>query len=106
MIARINRIIGAIVIALGLGVIGFGVVFALFGWMNNGAAAGLGLLLVPGGFGAAAVAVGAAFYFVGRLHASNSRWRWWLQVLMPLMTAYVAFGLAAEFSVIVDRSLR
>lgn len=91
---------------VGVCVIAFGVFFAAFGWMNDGAMAGLGLLLIPGGFGAAAIAVGASFLLVARLHASRSRWRWWSQVLVPLVTLYLAFGLAAEFSVLVDRYLR
>lgn len=61
---------------------------------------------MPGLFAAAAIAIGASFFVVARLHAVNHRWRWWLQVLLPLGTAYLAFGLAATFSGVVERALR
>ena len=106
MAASVNRVIGTSFIVLGCALIGFGLLFGAFAWMNDGAAAGLGVLLVPSGFGAAAMAIGFSFHFIARAHATNSKWRWWLQPLLPLLTIYLAFGLAAEFSVLVDRMLR
>ena len=106
MASSVNRVVGTGFIVLGLGLIGFGVFVGAFGWMNDGAAAGLGLFLVPVGFGLAAIAIGVSFHVVARAHASASRWRWWLQPLLPLVTFFLAFGLAAEFSVLVDRLTR
>lgn len=91
---------------LSLCLIGFGLVFGAFAWMNDGARAGLGVMLVPSGFGIAAAVIAACFFYVARAHAGGSRWRWWLQVLLPVFTLYLAFGLAAEFSEIVDDLLR
>lgn len=106
MAAAVNRVIGTALVGLGLVLIAVALFFGAFGWMNNGAAAGLGLFLVIAGFGGAAIAIGFAFHVVARFHAARSRWRWWLQVLVPLVITYLAFGLAAELSVIVDNMTR
>ena len=106
MASSVNRIVGTLFIVLSLALIGFGLVFGAFAWMNDGARAGLGVMLVPGGFAAAAGVIGFSFYYVARAHGSGSKWRWWLQLLLPLITFYLAFGLAAEFSQIVDNMLR
>lgn len=106
MTSTINLVVGVAFIVLGLSLFGFGVFFGFFGGLNDGAAVGVSLLLVPGGFAAAAVVIGLSFFVVARLHARSHRWRWWLQVLLPLATFYLAFGLAAMFSVVVERALR
>lgn len=106
MASSVNRIVGTFFIVLGLALLGFGLIFGAFAWMNDGAAAGLGVLLVPSGFGTGAIIVGLSFYYVARAHVSRAKWRWWLQLLLPLFTLYLAFGLAAEFSELVDRLLR
>lgn len=106
MASSVNRVLGTACIVLGLALIGFGVFFGAFAWMNDGASAGLGVLLVPSGFGAAAIAIGLAFYYVARSHAARSKWRWWLQLLLPVLTTYLAFGVAATFSELVENMLR
>lgn len=101
-----NRLVGTVLVGLGLALIAVGVFLGVFGWMNDGAAAGLELLLVTSGFGCAAIAIGVSFHVVARAHTAVWRWRWWLQVLLPLLAIYLAFGLAAEFSVFVGNALR
>ncbi len=101
-----NRLVATALIGLGLALIAIGIFLGAFGWMNNGAAAGLELLLVTSGFGAAAIAIGFSFHVVARAHAAASRWRWWLQVVLPLLAIYLAVGLAAEFSIFVGNALR
>lgn len=106
MVRLANRLVATALVGLGLALIAVGVFFGVFGWMNSGAAAGLEALLVTAGFGAAAIAIGLSFFVVARSHAAAWRWRWWLQVLLPLVAIYLAFGLAAEFSVFVGNTLR
>lgn len=104
-LAGANRLIAWVLKALG-GVVAFvGLYLGIFGWLNDGPAAGLGIIAVGGGFGAALVASGFCFHAVARAHDTGSPRRWWLQVLMP-MAAFTLFGLAAELTSFVEDLLR
>lgn len=100
-----NRLVAWVLTALGGIVVFVGMYLGIFGWLNDGAAAGLGILAVGGGFGAALVGAGYCFRLVARAHEGGSPRRWWLQVLMP-MAAYVFFGLAAMLTSVVEDLLR
>lgn len=101
-LAVANHFVGSALFVLGLIIAAAGCYLGIFAWMNDGAAAGLELMLVTGGFGLAAVVIGFSFRVIARAHADRSPRRWWLQVLLPIVTAWIAFGLAAELSSLVE----
>jgi hypothetical protein len=101
-----NRLAGSALVVLGLVILGVGFFLGLFAWMNNGVAAGLELTVVTAGFALAFVVTGFSFRVIARAHAARSARRWWLQVLLPLAAAWIAFGLAAEFSSIAGNLVR
>lgn len=101
-----NRLAANLFFGLGLIIAGVGVFFGIFAWMNDGAAAALQTVLVTAGFGLASVAIGFSFRAIARAHSARSSWRWWFQVLLPLLAAWIGFGLAAEFSGVVDDFVR
>lgn len=100
-----NNVVAIGFIMLGLAIIGFAVFMGAFAWLNNGLAAGLGLLIVAGSLGAAFLVTGWCFVVIARAHANASRFRWWLQIGLPLISP-IFFGLAAELSSLADRLSR
>lgn len=101
-----NHLAGKAFVVLGLVILGVGCYLGLFALMNDGVGAGLELTLVTAGFALVSVVIGLSFRFVARAHASRSSRRWWLQALLPIGTAWIAFGLAAEFSTFVENLAR
>jgi hypothetical protein len=73
-----------------------------FAWLNDGARAGLRLAGTAGAFAAGAALAGYAFRFAAAAHARGDGRRWWIQALVVL-AAYLAFGLAAWASSLLDR---
>lgn len=98
----LNRWLGAGLIALGIALAGVGVFFGAFGWLNDGPVAGFKLLALCGAFGAALSITGAAFLYAGSAHARRHPRRWWIQ-LLPVLVGYLAMGVAAEASSLLDR---
>lgn len=62
----------------------------------------LGIGLALAAFGRALAMTGLAFRFAAPAHSKAQPRRWWLQVL-PLLVGYIAFGLAASTSSVLDR---
>jgi len=104
-LAVANRAVAVGVIGLGVAIGGFALFMGFFGWINSGAKAGLGILLVAGSFGLAFAAAGWCFLVIARAHAAGSPSRWWLQLILP-MAAWVFFGLAAMVTSLTERFIR
>jgi hypothetical protein len=102
MLAALNRWLGAALIAVGMLIAAVGVFFGAFGWLNDGPRVGLQLLGVCGAFGAGLSIAGGAFLFAGAAHRRRDPRRWWIQ-LLAVVVGYVAVGLAAEASSLLDR---
>lgn len=102
LVATLNRWIATAFFVLGFCFVGFGLYMGFFAWLNDGARAGLRLLLLTVAFGAGFAAAGLVFRFTAAAHARNDRRRWWIQVL-AVVVAYFAIGLAAWGSSLVDR---
>ena len=103
--AAINRCIWYALFGIGLALVAFGVYFGAFAWANDGLIAGVGVFGTSAGFGCALVITGLAFRFVAEAHAKVQPRRWWLQ-LLPLLVGYVAFGLAASMSSVLERKTK
>jgi hypothetical protein len=87
---------------LGLGTAAVGAYLGIFAWLNDGARAGLKLILTTLLFGAGFAAGGIALRFAAAAHARNDPRRWWIQ-LLAILLAYVSFGLAAWTTSLLDR---
>ena len=96
-----NRLVAWVLKALGGILVFVGMYLGLFGWLNDGPAAGLGIMAVGGSFGAAFVASGFCFGAIARAHQTGSPRRWWLQLLLPV-AGFVFFGVAATFTSFVE----
>lgn len=105
MLATLNRFIGNGLIAIGVLLAAFGVYFGGFAWLNSGAKAGIVLLGTAGAFSVGFALAGFAFRFAAAAHARRAPRRWWIQVA-AVLAAYVAFGLAAEATSLLDRLSR
>lgn len=103
--AAFNRWIGYGLLALGAALVAFGVYMGLFAWANDGPRAGAGVFGVSAAFGSAVALTGLAFRFAAGMHAKAAPRRWWYQVL-PILAGYLAFGLAATASSMLERALR
>jgi hypothetical protein len=102
MLAGLNRWIANALFAIGICLVGVGIYLGLFAWLNVGITAGLQLLGTAGAFGAGLSVAGLALRFASAAHARSDSRRWWIQVLAVLV-GYVAFGLAAEATSLLDR---
>lgn len=105
MIATLNRWIGVGLLVIGTAIALTGVVLGFFAWINDGATAGLRLVGVTTAFGSALAAGGGAFLWAAGAHARRHPRRWWTQAIAVVL-AYVAFGLAAELTSLLDRTTR
>lgn len=102
--AAVNRWFWYALLGIGLALVAFGIYFGLFAWANDGPAAGVGLFGVSAAFGCALAVTGLAFRFAAEAHSKLRPRRWWIQLLLlPLPVGYVAFGLAATMSSVLDR---
>lgn len=102
MFAALNRGIAYVLIGLGIALIGVGVYLGFFAWLNDGVVAGVRLFGTTGAFGAGFALAGLGFRFAAAAHARGDRRRWWIQVLVVVL-GYVAFGLAATGTSLLDR---
>lgn len=102
LVETLNRWIATALFVLGFCFVGFGLYLGFFAWINDGAKAGLRLLLLTLAFGAGFAAAGLVFRFTARAHARSDPRRWWIQVL-AVAVAYFAIGLAAWASSLLDR---
>lgn len=100
--AAVNRWTAYALIGLGVGLIAFGVYLGGFAWANDGARAGVRLFGTSAAFGAGLAIAGLAFRYAAAAHARGERRRWWIQALAVLI-AYLAFGVAAWASSLLDR---
>jgi hypothetical protein len=100
--AAVNRWLWYALLGIGLALVAFGVFFGLFAWANDGLVAGVRLFATSAGFGCALAITGLAFRFAAEMHSNARPRRWWFQVL-PLLVGYVAFGLAASMSSMLDK---
>lgn len=98
----INRWLSYALFALGAALIAFGAYLGLFAWANDGPIAGVGLFGITAAFGGGLIITGAAFRFAAAAHARGGPRRWWIQVLVVVI-GYVAFGLAAWSTSLLDR---
>lgn len=89
-------------LGVGVALVAFGVYMGLFAWANDGLLAGARLFATSAGFGCALAVTGLSFRFVAAAHVKRQPRRWWFQ-LLPLLAWYVAFGLAASLSSLLDR---
>lgn len=103
--AAFNRWIGYGLLAVGAALVAFGVYLGVFAWANDGPRAGAGVFGTSAAFGSALALTGLAFRFAAGMHAKAEPRRWWYQVL-PILVGYVAFGLAASSSSLLERALR
>ena len=102
MLAMLNRWLGGALIALGIAVAVVGIFFGAFGWLNDGPVVGFKLLALCGAFGTAMAVAGMALRYAGAAHARRDPRRWGIQ-LLAVVVAYLALGLAAEASSLLDR---
>lgn len=102
MAATINRWISYVFLGIGAALIAFGAYLGLFAWANDGLIAGVRLFGTSAAFGGGLAITGAAFRFAAAAHARGGQRRWWIQLLVVLI-GYVAFGLAAWSSSLLDR---
>jgi len=100
--AALNRWVSYALLGIGAALVAFGIYLGLFAWANDGWLAGVRLFGTSAAFGCALALTGLAFRFVAAAHSKHERRRWWFQVL-PLLVGYVAFGLAATSSALLDR---
>ena len=100
--AVVNRWISYALLGVGAALVAFGLYLGVFAWANDGFVAGARLFGTSAAFGCALAISGLAFRFAAAAHARGERRRWWLQVV-PLLVGYVAFGLAASSSALLDR---
>jgi hypothetical protein len=98
----VNRWIWYALLGIGLALVTFGIYLGLFAWANDGLVAGVRLFGTSAAFGCALGMTGLAFRFAAEAHSKTKPRRWWIQVL-PLLVGYVAFGLAASTSSVLDR---
>ena len=103
--ATLNRWISYALLGLAVALVAFGLYFGLFAWANDGLVAGIQIIGMCAGFGAWLAITGYAFRFAGAAHARRAPQRWWIQLLV-LVISFVAFGLAAEFSSYLQRIKR
>lgn len=100
--AAVNRWIWYALLGIGLALVAFGIYLGLFAWANDGPAAGVRLFGTSAAFGGALAVTGLVFRFAAEAHSKVRERRWWIQ-LLPLLVGYVAFGLAASTSSVLDR---
>ena len=102
MLATINRWLATALFVLGGCLGAVGVYLGGFAWLNDGFKAGVRLFATTAAFGLALAGAGFALRFAASAHARGDTYRWWIQ-FGALLAAYVAFGLAAWTTSLVDR---
>jgi hypothetical protein len=102
MLAAINNWIATALLVFGLCVVGFGLLFGFFGWLNDGFVVGLKIFLIAAAFGGALLAGAFGFRWAGRAHTLGDAQRWWIQ-LSALGIASFASLLAAYVTSLIDR---
>ena len=103
MFATLNRWLAVACIGLAVCVGAFGVYIGGFAWLNDGAVAGLRLIGVSAAFALALVGMSIALKWAAAAHARGDSRRWLIQ-LAAIVAAYIAFGLAATASSLLDRA--
>jgi hypothetical protein len=102
MIATINRWLGTALLTVAACVAAVGVYLGGFAWLNDGLKAGARLFGTAAAFAFALAATGLALRFAAGAHARLDARRWWIQ-LGTVLVAYLAFGLAAWTTSLLDR---
>ena len=102
MFATLNRWIAVACIGLAVCLVAFGVYLGGFAWFNDGPTAGLRLFGVSSAFALSLVGMSAAFRWAAAAHARGDERRWFIQV-GAIIASYIAFGLAATASSLLDR---
>lgn len=100
--AAVNRWIGYALLGLGVALVAIGLYLGAFAWANDGLTAGVRVFGTSAVFGIALVITGLTFRIAADAHAKARPRRWWFQ-LLPIIVGYVAFGLAATLSSVLDR---
>lgn len=101
-VERTNRVIAGLLYGASVVLVGSGLFFGLFGWLNDGWSAGMKIVLLTASFGAAFAGAGAAFRAAAAAFARRDRRRLWWQA-GAILVSYVLFGLAATASSWLDR---
>jgi mannose/cellobiose epimerase-like protein (N-acyl-D-glucosamine 2-epimerase family) len=102
MLATINRWLGTVLFILAACVGAVGVYLGGFAWLNDGLKAGVRLFGTAMAFALALAATGVVLRFAADAHGRGDARRWWIQ-FGTLLVAYLAFGLAAWTTSLLDR---
>ena len=100
--APINRWLGTSLLVLAACIGAVGVYLGGFAWLNDGLMAGLRLFGTAGAFACALAAIGLSLRLAAAAHARHHARRWWIQAATVLV-AYLAIGLAASLTSLLDR---